>query len=238
MPDEMTIPVLPCVSLPEILDFYRLLGFEVTHKQTAPYAYGAVRRGDIHLHFHGVPGLDPAKAYSTCLWMVPEVEDLHRTLIEALRSAYGKVPIRGAPRISRWRRGESRFTVVDPSGNSVIVIRLDEHARRGEAKGQQEGPVSWLARAIKQAARDRDFMNDDAVAARTLDAALAQDKPAPAFDRARALVARAELAVALGELERLRSLRAELDRLALSAEERERLREETEALHALERSQR
>lgn len=101
MSHEMTIPVLPCVSLPEILDFYRHLGFEVTHKQTAPYAYGAVRRGDIHLHFHGVPGLDPAKAYSTCLWMVPEVEELHRTFIEALRGAYGKVPLRGAPRISR-----------------------------------------------------------------------------------------------------------------------------------------
>lgn len=127
--------------------------------------------------------------------------------------------------------------MVDPSGNSVIVIRLDEHARRGEAKGQQEGPVSWLARAIKQAARDRDFRNDDAVAAQTLDAALARDEPAPLFDRARALIARAELAVVLSEAERLRSLRAELDQLTLSADERERLREELEALDALERSQ-
>jgi hypothetical protein len=39
-------PLFPCVSLDETLAFYRALGFEVTHEQSDPYVYGAVRRGD------------------------------------------------------------------------------------------------------------------------------------------------------------------------------------------------
>jgi hypothetical protein len=48
---ESTIPLLPCKSLEETLTFYRALSFEVTHEQTTPYLYGAVRRGEVDLHF-------------------------------------------------------------------------------------------------------------------------------------------------------------------------------------------
>ncbi len=58
------IPVLPCVSLPDTLAFYRLLGFEVTYEQTRPYVYGAVRRGGMNVHFMGIKGLDPKPAFS------------------------------------------------------------------------------------------------------------------------------------------------------------------------------
>ncbi len=61
----ITIPVLPCISLPETVAFYGILGFEVTHQQTTPNVYAAMRRGEVNLHFMGIKGLDPAKAYST-----------------------------------------------------------------------------------------------------------------------------------------------------------------------------
>jgi catechol 2,3-dioxygenase-like lactoylglutathione lyase family enzyme len=66
MANDSVIPLLPCVSLEETLDFYRALGFEVTHEQTWPYAYGSVFRNGVNLHFYGgFKGFNPAKAYSS-----------------------------------------------------------------------------------------------------------------------------------------------------------------------------
>jgi hypothetical protein len=124
--DETTIPVFPCVSVDETLDFYRVLGFEVTYKQSSPYVWLAVRRGGVELNFFGDKDLDPKKAFSTCLVIVPEVASYHRAFADALRGKYGRVPTTGIPRITRFRKGQSRFTVVDPSGNSIIYVRRDE----------------------------------------------------------------------------------------------------------------
>jgi hypothetical protein len=41
---ERTIPILPCRSIDENLDFYRALGFEVTFQQTRPNPYAVVAR--------------------------------------------------------------------------------------------------------------------------------------------------------------------------------------------------
>jgi len=229
---EMTIPVLPSVSMPETLAFYQALGFEVTHQQTTPNVYAATRRGDVHLHFAAIKGLDPQQAYSTCLVIVPEVERLHRTFADGLRHAYGKLPISGLPRISRMKKGQSRFTVVDVAGNSIIFIRQDAPDDYDEGAA---GPPSntRLGKALQAAARLRDFKNDDASAAKVLDAALRRPEPAVPFERARALAARAELAVVLGDAARARALRAELDQLPLTDDERARLQDQLDAIDAL-----
>lgn len=49
------------------------------------------------------------------------------------------------------------------------------------------------------------------MAAKVLDAALAKNTAAPPAERARALVTRAELAVAMGDVDRARALRVEWD---------------------------
>ncbi|AUX33900.1 MULTISPECIES: hypothetical protein [Sorangium] len=237
MSDVTTIPVLPCVSMPETLAFYGALGFEVTHQQTRPNVYAATRRGDVHLHFMGLKRLDPREAYSTCLVLVPEVERLHETFSEGLRRAYGKVPVSGFPRISRMKKGQSRFTVVDVAGNSVIFIRRDAPDDDDEAAAGSRSD-SRLGRALRAAARLRDFKNDDAAAAKVLDVALARKEADAPLERARALAARLELAVALGEEARARALRAELDEAPLSEEERAQIRPLLDAVDALERSQR
>ena len=77
-----------------------------------------------------------------------------------------------------------------------------------------------LERALENAANLRDMQYDDAAAAKVLDVALKRNADAAAVDRARALAARAELAVALGEAERLAAVRAELQTVTLSGEER------------------
>jgi hypothetical protein len=94
----------------------------VTYQQKRPYA--AVRRGGIELHFGAAPKwLDPKEESTGCLVMVTEVAPYHRVFTDALRSKYGKVPASGIPRLTRFRTGQSRFTVVDPSGNAVIYIQ-------------------------------------------------------------------------------------------------------------------
>ena len=36
----------------------------------------ALRREDLHLHFFGLPGFDPAQSYGSCLVQVPDVAAL------------------------------------------------------------------------------------------------------------------------------------------------------------------
>jgi hypothetical protein len=231
----LTIPVLPCISLPETLTFYRTLGFDVTHQQTKPNVYAATSRGDIHLHFVGVKGLNPAEAYSTCLVLVPEIEGLYQSFADALRQLYGKLPTTGQPRMTRLRKGQSRFTVVDVAGNSVIFIKQGAPDDYDEGAAPQSN--SRLGKALRTAARLRDFRNDDAAAAKVLDLALAQEGPSDRIERARALAARLELAIAMDDEARASTLHTALAALALSAEESAQV-PELRAVEQLERARR
>jgi len=229
MTDETTVPLLPCESLAETLDFYRALGFEVTHEQDEPYVYAAVRRGGVALHFHRFKG--QGGKTGSCLAIVPDVGAYHRAFADGLRARYGRVPTAGLPRITRLRQGQTRFTALDPSGNSLTFIQRDEpdvdYAR-------YDAPTSRMAAVLGKAAFLRDTYIDDRAAASVLDKALARGEEGP-LERALALAARAELAVAMGDDERLRAVRAELAGLTLSEEDRERHRAELEAADALER---
>ncbi|WP_164018053.1 hypothetical protein [Pyxidicoccus trucidator] len=237
MSGESTIPLLPCVSLGETLEFYRALGFEVTYQQTSPNPYAVVRRGGFELHFFTLKGLEPSTAFSSCLVVLPEVESLHATFAEALRRTRGKLPVSGIPRLTRMKPGQGRFTLVDLSGNSLIFVRRQQPATSEAAKAPPATePQSRMAKALAAAARLRDFKTDDAAAAKVLDAALARKEPAAPVERARALAARAELAVALGDVERARALQAELQQIPLSDEERERLQGELRAAEDLVRA--
>lgn len=236
MTNETTIPMLPCVSIDESMAFYRALGFEVTYQQTRPNPYAVVRRGGVELHFFGLKGLKPEEGYSSCLVMVPEVEELHKVFADALRRAYGKLPVTGFPRLARMRKGQSRFNVVDPAGNWLRFIKRKAPESNDEAVEAQDGTRSRLAHALDTVTLLRDFKGDDAAAAKILDAALRRKEAAPPIDRARALAARAELAVAQGDEERAESLLAELGQLQLSDEDRAAYEEELQAADRLKQS--
>jgi hypothetical protein len=227
--NETAIPCLPCVAFTETLDFYRALGCEVRYQQTSPYVWAATKRGGLDLHFYGLSGLKPEECHSCCLVTVEDPEPLHKTFSEALRAKLGRLPVAGFHRITRFKPGQTRFTVVDPNGNSVVYIRWDEP----EGKHQK---LTGLPKAIATATRLRDSKYDDESAAKVLDVALARYTGAP-LDRARALAARAELALALGEGDKLQAVRAELAQSPLSAEDREKYRHELQAADALERAQ-
>jgi hypothetical protein len=229
---ESTIPLFPCQSLEVTLEFYRALGFEVTHEQTEPYLYGAVRHGEVELHFSSLSVYGAHKAFGASLVFVSEIERDHQGFAGGLRTHYGKVPTAGLPRIGRLYKERTRFNVFDPNGN--LLIYIDRREADADYTWSDEG-MSGLAQALDNAIFLRDTYANDKAAARALDIALKRFVDADPLDRALALAARAEIAVALGEMERAHAVRLELQQISLSAEERERYRDELEAAEQLER---
>ncbi|MEH1100147.1 glyoxalase [Micromonospora sp. CPCC 205561] len=223
-PNETTVPLLHCASAPETLAFWRALGFEVTYEQTKPYLYLALRWSGFELHYGRAPaGLDPAAENTGgCLVMVDAVAPYHATFSEAMRRAYGRVLVKGQPRMTRYRAGASRFTVVDPSGNNIIFIQRDEPTELEYGGSKQ---LRGLARVLDNARILREFKNDDRAAFRALDSGLRRHgDAAPAVEQGLALAALIELSAALGDAELVPGWGTRLAALRLTEGERERVR--------------
>jgi catechol 2,3-dioxygenase-like lactoylglutathione lyase family enzyme len=218
-----TIPLFPITSLDETLAFYQALGFEVTYRQDEPYLYASVSRDDTTFHFSRLSMYGAKNAFGAVLVFVPNVNPVHATFADGLRSHYGKVPTAGVPRISRLFPGQTRFRLFDPSGNILTYINHDEPDADWSA---YETPASPLLQALENAVFLRDTYGNDTAAAKVLDKALDGNKKGSAMDRARVLAARAELAVALGEAERAEVVQRELQQIELSEEERDQYRHE------------
>lgn len=234
-PNETMIPLLACVSAEETLDFFQSLGFEVTYRQHRPYLYLAFRWSGVHLHYGRAPkGLDPAREESGgCLVLVDDVAAYHAALVASVRAAKGRVPTRGLPRITRYRPGASRFTVMDPSGNSIMVIQRDEPEEL-EYGGSPD--LEGLAKALDGARILRDFKLDDRAAWRFLRSALRRHgAQASAVERALALAMLIELSVPIGEGERSAEWIEQLRRIELTEQERARIEAELRNADALQR---
>ncbi|OQY86322.1 MAG: hypothetical protein B6D41_13470 [Chloroflexi bacterium UTCFX4] len=227
-----TIPCLPCESLDATVDFWQAMGFRVTYKQQSPNPYAAAHFGDFDIHFFGLKQLSPHDNFSTCLVIVTEVEQLHQKFTERLRTHLGRVPGQGFPRISRMRPGQTRFTLTDVAGNSVIFIKRGAEDEQAAEEYKKAG-LSSIQRAVAVATRLRDFKNDDAAAARALDNALAREKDTTSADYARALAARIDLAVASDDTPRANQLYAQFQTMRLTKTQRCNLHREFPLLDTL-----
>lgn len=219
----ISIPVLPCVSLGDTLDFWTGLGYTVSYRQDRPYPYGVVERGGYQLHFARIKGVNPDHSFSGCLVMVSNVETLHAAFCVALKKQLGKVPVAGLPRISRMKPGQTRFTLTDISGNAVIFIRFGEEDQENFEKADQAG-LSPLQKMITAALRFRDYKEDYPAAAKMLDNALRKQRNEAALDIAEALIIRIELARVLQEQETERECREHLAQLHIPEAALETLR--------------
>lgn len=202
-----TIPLLPAIRFDESLAFWEVLGFEVALRQKAPNSYGVIRFRDFELHLFGLSRLEPEQNFSTCLVVVPEVEELHTQFLESLEAHLGRKPYRGLPRLSRMRPGQTRFTVTDLSGNSVIFVKRGGQDDEAAAEYKRAG-LTPLQRAVMVAERERDFKTDDVGAARILDTVITRYAGDTSADYLRAVEARIDLAVLYEEDARARELRA------------------------------
>lgn len=228
-----TIPALPCESMDDMLVFWQAIGFQVTYRQKAPNAYAVVRyEDDYELHFFGLKGLAPEANFSTCLIIVPEVEELHALFLQRLRNHLGKTPSKGFPRISRMKPKQTRFTLTDVSGNSIIFIK---HGKKDEEVSQayKQAGQTPLQKSLNTAIRLRDFHNDDAAAAKVLDNALTRKQEGTQIELARVLAARIELAVVLDQHELARSFYLQFKKLELSENDRQLLSDDIIMLEKL-----
>ncbi len=209
-----TIPALPCESVDEAVAFWQMMGLVQTYRQKAPNAYAVIRHEaeDYDIHLFGLK-IKPEDNFSTCLVVVDDVEQLHAYFAKQMREGLGKVPGRGFPRISRMQPRQTRFTLTDVAGNSVIFVKQGGEDNEAAEKYKQSD-LTPLQQTIHLAARLRDFKNDDVAAAKALDVALARKYDLKNADVARdyqqALEARIELALAMDDATLAQSLRTKL----------------------------
>ncbi|MBJ8343483.1 VOC family protein [Antrihabitans sp. YC2-6] len=190
---EKMIPILPCRSIAEILDFYVALGFEATAVQKRPNPFAAIARGTFELQFYGIGSHDPATAFNTCYVITDQVDQLYDEFRSGLRAAIGKAPSRGLPRINPIKDmsyGVRQFIVVDPSGNQIRVGQPIDGP-------STPAPRTRLEKALVAATLLGDSKGDAETAARVLDGALGSEGESD-LTRLRALVTRADYAIRLG----------------------------------------
>ncbi|MEU8897430.1 glyoxalase [Nocardia sp. NPDC048505] len=234
MPDT-PVPVLWSAQAEETLDFYKTLGYTVVSAQTRPYVYLALEAHDCPLHFSSwPPGLTSPFEAVGCLVMVDDVAERHRDFTARLRAHYGRIPAKGCPRITRFRPGQSRFSLVDPHGNTLLFIQRDEPEHAVEYGGSAD--LQNLAKVLDNARVLRDFKTDDQAAARVLEVGLrrfaVESEP---VERGRALAMLAELAVAAADPDRAARYRAEIRVLDLGPADRAAVAAELQAGADLER---
>ena len=229
---ERMIPIMPCQSIDDTLDFYRALGFEVTYRQERPNTAAVVQRGGIELQFFVLKGLDPANSYSTCYVLVSDVDTLYEAFTDGLRATLGKLPTRGIPRINALRDmsyGVRQFIVVDPGGNYIRIGQpiATTPPPRAETAGR-------LERALGAAITLADSKMDDAAAAKVLDSALAASDDEPARVIVRALILRADVAYRMGEPIRARTWLDDAGRVDLNSADLESLADDLRRLRDLD----
>lgn len=159
------------------------------------------------------------KPTGSCLIAVPDPDSLYRDFAVGLRAIYGKLPVRGIPRMLRPRKkyGTVRgFSIVDPGGNWLRIHNLND-TEAGDSPERAEG----LAQIILVAARLGDAHGNEAAALKTLENGLARyAADASTMDLARGNLYRAELAARLNNLALARSSLDAVKALSLTGDEK------------------
>ncbi|MFI7016537.1 bleomycin resistance protein [Streptomyces sp. NPDC050164] len=217
---EKTIPILPCRTLPPVLDFYTALGFEVTYEQRSPNPYAVVERGGIELQFFAMKHYEPTGSISTCYVMTDDVDGLYEAFRAGLKAAYGRIPTRGLPRVGPLKDmayGVRQFLMTDPGGNCVRVGQ-----RTGETGHREPAPQETFARALHHASLLADSKGDAAGAAKVVDRVLrlTDETPSP-VQLLQLLVLRADIAGRLGDEDAAATALARAAALRLTDAERD-----------------
>ena len=224
MANERTYPCLPCRDVDEAIAFYEALGFTRTYRQLRPNPYAVVQREEIYIHLFGMPDFEPANSYGTVIIVVPDPDALYRDFAAGLRAAFGKLPAAGIPRLLRPRKKMGTvygFSVVDVGGN---WLRISKSADTESEEVSDEN--SGLAGFIAVAARLGDAHGDEASALKTIENGLKRFPDAPALERAKAYLYRAELAVRLDNKALALASLSAAEAVELSEDEQESLAEE------------
>ncbi|MFD0713031.1 bleomycin resistance protein [Paenibacillus sp. GCM10027626] len=229
------IPIFPCRSIDEQLDFYQALGFELTYRQAKPNLYACVRHCITEIHFFVLKQLDPANSYSMCYVSVPNVDDIYKEFCENLKKTYQRIPAKGFPRITKLNNlaEDRRFNLIDPAGNRLLIGQ--KHATSDPVQNGQyaAAPPSKFSNAYETAYRLAYAKDEPAGAARVLDLVLAKADETSVTLGFKAYVLRADIAVSMGEINLAKTFIVQADHISLSDQELEEVKEASERLHEL-----
>ena len=218
MANERMYPALPCKEIDEAISFYETLGFKKTYRQLRPNPYAVVALEDMHIHLFGMDGFNPEDSYATVIIVVPDPDSLYQHFASRLREKFGKLPVKGIPRITRPRKKYgtvSGFSIVDVGGNWLRISKLGDTEQEDSAE-EKDGLMGFL----NVATRLGDAHGDEALALKTLENGIKKYPQAATIERVRAYLYQAELAVRLDKLELAKSAFELANSLELSDEEK------------------
>lgn len=197
---EIVIPILPCASIDETLDFYTVLGFHITYRQKSPNVYAVVQRGGIQLHFFTMKGYEAKNSYSTCYIITDDVDDLFNVFTNALKQKYGKLPTRGLPRISEIRdkaSGVREFIFTDPGGNCIRIGK--QIAGKAASTTEEQKAINKLLLAMDFAMKSGETPEEYIAVANVLDTAIKNYKYQPCLPLLQVMLHRADIAIAMAD---------------------------------------
>ncbi|WP_454880981.1 hypothetical protein [Sphingobacterium detergens] len=213
------IPILKYVFIDATLTFWETLGFKITFRQDRPYKYAVLEREGSHLHFHYSKNIEISTPGNGCLIIINDVQKVYQEFCGAFKRHLGRIPSTDLPRISRMKPAGTRFTVTDPSGNSVIFIQQGPEDE-ADYEFTRQKDATELGKSIALALKLKDFKEDYLAAAKTLDNALKKhlNQEDKGIQYAEAFIIRAELARILNDPAKEKDCYKSLGDLEVSAE--------------------
>jgi hypothetical protein len=108
---EKVIPMLPCISIKEMLEFYQALGFEITYQQAKPNMFASVKYKFIEFQFFVKKNWSP----SFCYISVTNVDEVYQAFVAGVKAKYGEILSKGNSRITKVNnlKEDRRFNVID-----------------------------------------------------------------------------------------------------------------------------
>ncbi|MFD0587321.1 hypothetical protein ACFQZE_04870 [Paenibacillus sp. GCM10027627] len=235
------IPIFNCDydTFDTHLEFYTAMGFDIVYYQKAPYRYASVNREGIgEFSFYGVKNFKEDGQVGGCYVVVPNVRQIFEELKANLKAYYGKIPVKGTPKISRLNQTTEdwRVNVTDAVGNTIIIgesfgdsTALME-AEEGRIKALQSKFEKGYAGAYRFAYSKMDYL----AARNTLEVAFHKFREEISNELLfKAKVLQADIYNELGQKENADEALQEAASIILTEVEKENVKNELERFHEL-----
>jgi hypothetical protein len=234
MSNEKVIPMLPCTSINETLEFYQALGFEITYQQAKPNMFASVRYKFIELQFFVKKNWSP----SFCYISVTNVDEVYQAFASGLKAKYGKILSKGNSRITKVNtlKEDRRFNVIDPSGNWLYIGQPLEQSGLKNIADFQQHDDSHLAKVLETAYLLAYSKADAPAAAKVLDVAFAKNEAVSATVHFKALVLCADVATMMDDTQVAKVMLDKARAISLREDERNLLQDEVQRMKELEQT--
>jgi catechol 2,3-dioxygenase-like lactoylglutathione lyase family enzyme len=113
-----TIPVMTTNDTDRSLDFFKLLGFRIHHREGG---FAIIKRDAIEIHFTHHPEIDPKANNSVCRIVVSNIEALYQEVL-SLHALHPHLFSR-LPHLITQPWGDKEINIVDPCG---ILLSFSE----------------------------------------------------------------------------------------------------------------